>query len=235
MDVRAFELFGIPHCVAMMATAFVAVFMVRLNRSEAISEDDKHRSNVLLGFILVISVAMDPLLTWLRYNDQVGLAPRLVRETALPFYLCDVVSLLLAYALIRRNQRMAEIGYLWGMAGTMQGLITPTLYFSWDAPEYYAFFAQHGGVPVAALTLAFGTGLRPQQGAFKRAMMWSWMYMLIVYGLNVVFQSNYGFLNDKPGVGTLFDYMGPYPWYLITLQAVAFSLYLLLLIPFRKT
>jgi uncharacterized membrane protein YwaF len=66
-------------------------------------------------------------------------------------------------------------------------------------------------------------------------MMWSWMYMLIVYGLNVVFQSNYGFLNDKPGVGTLFDYMGPYPWYLITLQAVAFALYLLLLIPFRKT
>lgn len=234
MDARAFELFGIPHCVAMAVTALVAVFMVRLNQSEMIPDAQKHRANVILGVILVVAVAMDPLLTWLRYNDQPGLAPRLVRETALPFYLCDVVSLILAYALIKRNQRCAEIGYLWGMAGTMQGLVTPTLYFSWNTPEYYAFFVQHGGVPVAALALAFGTSLRPQKGAFKRAMMWSWMYMLIVYGLNTLFRSNYGFLNEKPGVGTLFDYMGPYPWYLITLQAVAFSLYALLLIPFRK-
>lgn len=35
-------------------------------------------------------------------------------------------------------------------------------------------------------------------------------------------------------VGSLFDYMGPGKWYLLTLQAVAFSLYALLLLPFRK-
>ena len=58
--------------------------------------------------------------------------------------------------------------------------------------------------------------------------------MLVVYGLNLLFRANYGFLNAKPSVGTLFDYMGPYPWYLLTLQAIAFSLYLLLLLPFRR-
>ena len=152
----------------------------------------------------------------------------------MPLYLCDVVSFVLAYALIRRRQRWAEMGYLWGMAGTLQGLITPTLYFSWDTVEFYAFFAQHGGVPVAALTLAFGTELKPHHEAFGRAVFWSWIYMAIVYGLNWLLDANYGFLNAKPGVGTLFDYMGPYPWYLLTLQVIAFTLYLLLLLPFRQ-
>jgi hypothetical integral membrane protein (TIGR02206 family) len=234
MDSRAFELFGIPHFAAMGATGLAAICMVSLNRSTRVSDGTKHRINGILGVVLIIAVTLDPILTWLRYREQVDLASRLVRETALPFYLCDVVSVVLAYALIKRKQRFAEIGYLWGMAGTMQGLITPTLYFSWKTPEYYAFFAQHGGVPVAALTLAFGTTLKPQTGAFKRAMLWSWSYMIVVYGLNLLFRSNYGFLNEKPGVGTLFDYMGSYPWYLITLQVVAFSLYLLLLIPFRS-
>ena len=234
MDSRAFVTFGLPHCVAMAATVIASLSMVRLNRSTKVSPETKHRANVILGVILIVAVTLDPILTWFRYDDQPGVASRLVRETALPLYLCDVVSGVLAVALIARRQRFAELGYLWGMAGTVQGLITPTLYFSWDTLEYYAFFAQHGGVPVAALALAFGTPLRPQAGAFKRAIFWSWVYMVVVYGLNWLLGANYGFLNGKPGVGTLFDYMGPYPWYLITLQFVAFTFYFLLLLPFRS-
>ena len=234
MDHSAFETFGLPHCAAMAVTAVAAIYMVRLNRSPLATQERKHRANVILGIILITAVTLDPILTWLRYSGNHDTAARLVRETALPLYLCDVVSLVLAYALIRRRQRWAEMGDLWGMAGTLQGLITPTLYFSWDTPEYYAFFAQHGGVPVAALTLACGTTLKPHHEAFGRAVFWSWMYMLIVYGLNWLLGANYGFLNAKPSAPTLFDYMGPYPWYLVTLQFVGFALYALLLIPFRR-
>jgi hypothetical integral membrane protein (TIGR02206 family) len=234
MDTRAFEIFGLPHCAAMAVTVIAAIGMVWLNRSGSVSSELKHRVNVILGIILIVAVMLDPILTWLRYDEKPILAAKLVRETALPLYLCDVVSLVLAYALIARKQRFAEMGYLWGIAGTVQGLITPTLYFSWDTPEYYAFFAQHGGVPVAALALAFGTSLRPQVGAFKRAIFWSWFYMAGVFVFNLLLNANYGFMNAKPAVGTLFDYMGPYPWYLITLQFIAFTFYFLLLLPFRK-
>lgn len=236
MDDRDFVLFGLPHCAALAATVAASIYMVRLNRSPDVSPQRKHRANVILGIILVTAVLLDPPLTWLQYRDKPDTAWQQVRDVSLPLYLCDVVSLVLAYALIRRKQRWAEIGYLWGMAGTMQGLITPSLYFSWDAPQYYAFFAQHGGVPVAALALAFGTELKPQRGAFLRAVMWSWVYMLVVGGLNFIIsdKANYGFLREKPGVGTMFDYMGPGHWYLLTLQGIAFTLYLLLLIPFRR-
>ena len=236
MDSREFVPFGLSHWSALVATAVASVGMIRLNRSVKIAAKVKQRANTVLAVLLVVAVSLDPLLTWLRYrhNEDPLLAGRLIRETALPLYLCDVVSVVLAVALITRRQRWAEIGYFWGLAGTVQGLLMPTLYFNWDTPEYYAFFVQHGGGPVAALALVFGAGIRPQPGAFRRAVGWGWVYMAGGYGLNLLLGSNYGFLNHKPAVGTLFDYMGPEPWYLLTLQGVAFTLYGLLLLPFAR-
>jgi hypothetical integral membrane protein (TIGR02206 family) len=137
-------------------------------------------------------------------------------------------------ALITRRQRLAETGYLWGMGGTLQGLITPTLYFDWNTPEYYAFFLQHGGVPVAAAGLVWGMHLKPERGAFGRVVLWSWVYMAAVISLNAMMGRNYGFLNAKPEVHTMMDYMGPAPWHLVSLNLVAFALYALFLLPFRR-
>ncbi len=227
-------MFGLPHFVAIFATVGFGSAMIALNRSAKVPERTKRRMNVALAWILITSVAMDPLLTWWRFGVDPAEASRIIREIALPLYLCDVVSVLLALAVILRKQRLAEIGYLWGMAGTVQGLITPTLAFSWDSPEYYAFFAQHGGVPVVALILVLTTSLRPEAGAFRRAVYWSWGYMSVVFCCNALLDANYGFLNGKPPIESLFDFMGEYPWYLITLQVVAFTLYYLLLLPFRQ-
>ena len=53
--------------------------------------------------------------------------------------------------------------------------------------------------------------------------------MAIVMTINWMIGKNYGFLNGLPEVHTLFAYMGPYPFTLITLQAIAFLLYFILL------
>ncbi|MBC7856875.1 MAG: TIGR02206 family membrane protein [Pirellulaceae bacterium] len=235
MDSREFIPFGLSHWVALALTAAAAAGFITLNRSRKISERTKRRVNLGLAWALILAVTADPVLTWLRYRgDGAEYAGRLIIDNSLPLYLCDVVSLVLAAALITRRQRLAEIGYLWGMGGTVQGLLTPTLYFDWGTAEYYAFFIQHGGVPVAAAVLVWGLGLRPQPGAFRRAVLLSWGYMAVVMLLNVLIERNYGFLNGKPEVHTMMDYMGPEPWYLVTLNLVAFAFYALLLLPFRR-
>ncbi len=70
MDTRSFETFGLPHCTAMAVTAITAVAMIIYQRSATVTAEKKHRMNVILGIILIIAVAMDPLLTWLRYDEQ---------------------------------------------------------------------------------------------------------------------------------------------------------------------
>lgn len=237
MDSREFTAFGVSHWAALIATAALAVGLIMFERSN-VSDKTKRKVEIGLGFLLIFSVLADPLTNWLRYTSgidgSIGQALEMIHDNSYPFYLCDVVAIVLAVALFKRSQRLAEVGYLWGVAGTLQGMITPTLYFNWDSPEYYAFFLQHGGVPVAGLLLVFGLKLYPEKGVFKRIFIWSCSYMLLVIGLNALLSTNYGFLNGKPSVPTLFDYMGPYPWYLITLNLIAYTLYALLLLPFKK-
>lgn len=222
-----FHLFGTAHLLVIFTTIVAALGLsLFIRRNSAPRFESIVR--ISMGCILITAVALDPVLTLLRYGNT-PLGWSLVTSSSLPFYLCDVVSIILAIALFTKNQRLAEIGYLWGLAGTVQGLITPTLWFGWDTPEFHVFFLQHSGVPVAAVVLVWGLGITPLQGAFKRSVYWSWGYMSLVMLINWGLGQNYGFLNGLPEVPTLFDYMGPYPYYLITLQVVAFSLYYFLL------
>ena len=224
---RPFQAFAMPHNMAMVVTVMIAAILTAYARSGP-GEKPLRVIRYTMGVLLLVAVALDPVLTFVRYG--VGEHGReVVMDNSLPFYLCDVVSIFLACALFTKNQRLAEIGYLWGLAGTVQGLVMPTLWFDHGEVEFYIFFLQHGGAPVAAVFLVWGLGIVPQKGAFRRAVFWSLGYIAIVMFINRIIDENYGFLNGKPSAGTFFDYMGPWPYYLITLQLVAYTLYLFLL------
>lgn len=237
MFLAQFRNFGISHLTAMVVIAVLCYALPKWMRDES-SELKKKRFRYVLGGVLVFAVLMDPVIILNRWGTG-DTGWRLFWNSALPLYLCDVVSIVAAYALFTKSTRATEVAYCWGLAGTTQGLITPTLSYDWNTIDYYNFFLQHGGVPIAACVLVWGMGVLPQKGAFKRMLYWSWLYMAIVILINLAINQNYGFLNGKPDYSTMFDYMGPYPYYLITLQAVAFGLYYVLLriapIPVRDT
>ncbi len=227
MTIAQFQHYGFSHLIALFATVMGAVYMVRFMRSDA-QEKLKTRVRYVFGGVLIFVVVMDPVLTFLRWGLG-DLGWEIFWNSALPLYLCDIVSVVAAVALFTKNYKFAELAYLWGLAGTTQGLLTPTLSYDWDTLEYYNFFLQHSGVPIAAITLVWGMGIVPREGAFKRIILWSWVYMAVVIGINFLIKQNYGFLSRKPDFDTMFDYMGDYPYYLITLQVIAFTFYYLLL------
>jgi hypothetical integral membrane protein (TIGR02206 family) len=242
VDIREFQPFGASHWFAIASTAAAGLVMVGIQRSARVPDVWKRRIAATLAVLLVSAVAADPLLCWLRYAPaDPAQAARLVHENSWPLYFCDIASLLCALALVWRNRGIAELAYLWGVAGTVQGLITPTLYFDWWTPEYWAFFIQHGGVPVAGVTLACGMGLHPLPGAVRRATAWGIVYLAIAGLGNWLIATafpgarpNYGFVCEKPPVGSLFDYFGPWPWYLGTLTVIAALCFHLLCLPWHK-
>lgn len=228
MPGEVFQVYSASHWLMLLATGAAAVALLDWFRNPAIRPNDRRRMRRVLALILVITVCCDPLLAWLRYGSTPSVAWRIILESSLPLFLCDVVSLMLAWALWRGGQHLAEAGFFWGLIGTTQGLLTPALSFGWQTPEFYGFFLQHGMVPIAALLLAFGLGLGPRPGYFRRMLWWSWGYLAVVLALNYLLGTNYGFLNAKPAVPSLLDWLGPWPYYLLSLQAIAFVCYLAL-------
>lgn len=225
-----FRAFGLSHGVATVTIASLAYYLLR--RVQKTPTNSFITTRYVLAGLLLYSVFSGVINALLRYSNEVAWNKILVTE--LPFFLCDVVGLVLALALIWKNQRLTEVGYVWAMAGTVQGLITPMLMYDWPSLEYFSFFIQHGIAPIAAVLLVWGFKLRPHAGAYQRVWAWTWGYVVIVLGVNFLLDTNYGFLSKKPEGETALDLLGPYPWYLLSMHAIAAVLYLFLLLPFKR-
>jgi len=153
----------------------------------------------------------------------------------LPLHLCDWATFTGVIALVTRRPLAFELTWFWAMAGTTQALVTPDLAVRPPELSWYTFYFSHGGVVAAALLLTWGAGLRTRPWAAFRIFAWSQIYLATVLGLNALLDTNYGYLCAKPENPSLLDHLGPWPWYLLSLEGLALALFWLLDLPFRLT
>jgi hypothetical integral membrane protein (TIGR02206 family) len=153
----------------------------------------------------------------------------------LPLHLCDWATFTGLIALVTRRPLAFELTWFWAMAGTTQALVTPDLAVRPPELTWYTFYISHGGVVAAALLLTWGAGLRTRPHAAVRILAWSQLYLATVLGLNALLGTNYGYLCAKPQNPSLLDHLGPWPWYLFSLESLALALFWLLDLPFRLT
>lgn len=215
--------FGTAHLAVLALTVLVIFGLVR--RARRAPHNTRYQDRILAVFLFLLYPAT------LVTGWNLGM---LNKDNVLPCHLCDVAAICGGAALWFRNQRLAELVWFWGLAGTMNGLITPALSDSFPSPRFISFFALHSGVVIAAVYLVAGLGLRPQKGAVWRAFGWGQIYFLLAVAVNTVTGSNYGFLREKPDQASLLHWMGPWPWYILGLQALALLLFFVLYLPFRR-
>ena len=158
-------------------------------------------------------------------------------DNIVPFHLCDISSFLAGYALLSRKQLACELIYYWGLAAATQALITPAIDYSFPHPAYFTFFIQHFAIVGAALYLPLCEGWRPLQPFWRsplRAMMWVNVYFLCACLMNLLLDTNFGYLAHPPPHPSLIDHLGPWPYYIISFEIIAFTMILILTIPFLK-
>ena len=154
-------------------------------------------------------------------------------QTSLPLHLCGVSVLLAALMLYTRSFAIFELTYFWAMGGSLQGLLTPDV-DGWDFPHFrfLTTFLSHGLVVTANLYAVFVLGMRPTFASYLRSMAVLNLYAGAMLLFNRLTGANYGFLCRKPDPPTLYDVLGPWPWYLASLEAIAWGLSFLFLLPF---
>jgi hypothetical integral membrane protein (TIGR02206 family) len=155
-------------------------------------------------------------------------------NNALPLHFCDIAGLAGGVALLTRRQTACEIVYFFGLAGTLQGLLTPNLKFDFPDPRFFVFFLLHGGVVVTAVHVVTAMGRAPRPDALRRMLIFTFGYAAITGLINATLGTNYAFLCRKPEQASLMDHLGPWPWYIGALVLLAVLMYTLLYLPFAS-
>lgn len=129
-----------------------------------------------------------------------------------------------------------ELAYFWVLGGTLQALVTPDVVGSFPDATCIRFFVHHCGMITSVLVMMFGLGLRPAPGAFRRAWVVTLGAAVLVGVINAALRAagidaNYMYLCARPRADTLFNLLGPWPWYLLTLLAVGTVMLALLYLP----
>lgn len=158
-------------------------------------------------------------------------------DNLVPLHLCDIASFMAGFALITRNRTLAGLTYFWGLAGTIQGVLTPALDIGFPHPVAWAFFVHHFVVIAAALYFPVVDGWRAESPWWKSPMVafgWLNVYVLVALTANALLGTNFGFLAHKPLNPSLLDHLGPHPWYIAVLEGIALLFFALLVLPVRK-
>ncbi len=218
--------FGLSHITVLTTIALSSVLIIRLCRKKAHS----HSYRITLSVLAFLCFAIYPI--YQIFHTLNGGASKL--DMLLPFHLCDIAAIICGFALITRKPILCELAYFWGLAGTLQGLLTPDINHDFPNPVFIIFFLHHGIIVITALLLPLGLGWRPRPRASLRVFLWVLIYAVAALIINFLLGTNFGFLMHKPEQGSLLNIMGPWPWYILVLIAMAGLMFYLLELPFKK-
>lgn len=150
----------------------------------------------------------------------------------LPLALCDMAVLVAAAACWSESPLLVEITWFWGLAGTLQGLLTPDLNVGFPHLVFWQYVVGHGGIVLAAVLLVGGMGIHPRKRAAPRVLAITVAYTALVGAIDGIFGANYMFLRQPPPEWTLLRVLGPWPWYTVSALGVAIVLLTVLDAPF---
>jgi hypothetical integral membrane protein (TIGR02206 family) len=214
--------FGTPHLTALALSVGVPLLLAVLVRWRRLQWDQAAR----------IGLATFLALGWISWFILFAHRGWLNIGNALPLNLCDWALIALIAALLTQNRFAYELGYFWGLGGTLQGMITPDIAYDFPDPQFLFFFGEHGGVIAALLYLTLGTGLRPRASSLVRVAAATLFYAFVVGIADWLLGTNYAFLRAKPPGTTLLSFMSPWPWYIPELMAAAALSLMIYYLPF---
>jgi hypothetical integral membrane protein (TIGR02206 family) len=153
---------------------------------------------------------------------------------SLPLHICEMGCFLVAIALWWRSRFAFEMSYFWALGGTMPGLFTPDVPGHFPMPVYFQYYLEHGLLVLGAFYLVIALRMRPMKGAVMRVSTVTALYAVVIGLVDYVTGGNYLFLRSLPPTRTFLDYMGPWPWYIVSLTVLAIVIFSLLYLPFRR-
>ena len=154
-------------------------------------------------------------------------------STSLPIHMCGITGILAGVMLIKNKQIGFEFIAMPGMAGAIHALLTPLLNHGGDTYQVINYYIGHSGIIIVALYLAIVEGYRIRKNSWVSVFFMVQILFVIVGIANWVFDANYMYLSNAPGVNNPLI-IGDWPWYILIFEIAGLLHVLVLYFCFRK-
>ena len=150
---------------------------------------------------------------------------------SLPLQICDLAWIVVAWALLTLRPLPTALTYYWGLTLSVQALVQPTLTEPFPKLEFFVFWGKHVLIVWGAVYLCLSLRHGPDWASYRRAVRWTFGWLVVVLCLNVVLDANYGYVNGKPSEATVLDVLGPWPVYVVAEMAIVMVGWALVTLP----
>lgn len=221
---ESFRLFSGEHLWT-IGLIFVLCLILFVMRNDLKKKRKRRIFRFSFAILLVVTEVSEHV--WLVYEHAWS-----VRRD-LPLQLSDLAVLLAIVMLLTTSYKLFQFIYFAGLGSSIQAILTPDLgKFSFPHFQYIEFFVSHGGTVLACLFMVAAFHYRPTIRSMWLTILIVNLYGAVVFFLNRVLGANYLYIMKKPRSASLLDYLGPWPWYLVSLELVMILSFYILYSPF---
>ena len=211
----------------------VTVLVLTVTLPVALAAIARRSQSKSVGKGIAIALAAVLTINFLGYPLYLLFFPANADGHWLPMQLCDWALVATVVALHRRTLRWFELAYFWGLAATLQAIVTPNLDVGFPSVRFITFFVAHCGIVISVFFLMLAYGLRPHAFSLVRVWLWSQLYLGAALLANALTGANYGFLSHKPARASILDFLSDQPViYVLQLELLAILFFTLLYLPF---
>lgn len=218
-----FEMFSVSHFVIIFILLLVSI-CIFLYRDKL--KDEKWR-NTEIGVAISLIIMELTYHSWMLVNGSWNVSH------AIPLEMCSISLILTVVLLLTRKKIIYEILLFTALLGASQALLTPALHYDFPHFRFFHFFFTHLIIIWVPLYFTWAKGYRPTIWSVLKLCIFLNVLLPFIMLINKLVDGNYMFLSHKPESASLLDVLGPYPWYILSLEGLLIGLSLIVWLIFR--
>ncbi len=224
-----FQMFGLEHILGIII-ALIVIIALPVYAKRHLNKQMQYKIGMLIGWLVFGNYII-----WVGLEIIAGTFDYKVH---LPVHLCRFANIMIPLVMVWRSYLAYEILFFWGFSGMLQASITPDIAAGFPHFHYFRFWLGHQGLILALVYATVVYDIRPSFKSLKKSFIALNIFLGFATIVNILMDANYFWICGKPvnqfgeHIPTLLDYLGPWPWYIISAEFVALAHFLLAYSPF---
>ena len=225
MNASPFILFGNIHIMTMLVILAISIFLPLIYKSK--SEIQKSVMTKMIAYIVIAHVVISP------YKDLFILENPYNWREVLPFHMCDLSEIFLAWFLLGGPKILYKCAFFWGIGGATMAIITPDI--SYHDLDYAFFMIGHGMIVIGIMYATVALNNRPYaKDILTVSLITACVLLPITYTINLLLgePANFWYLMAKPAGASLMDAFPEPPYHLLVLTPLALATFAIIYTPY---